>query len=62
MLGAPLVTYMRPGRAVLDKDAAVAAATANPQLRVELLEGARSLLAQLGQGSSAKCRTDKAVN
>jgi hypothetical protein len=50
------------GCAVLDKGTAVAPVTADQQLPVELLEGARSLLAQLGHGSSAERRTDEAVD
>jgi hypothetical protein len=47
---------------VLHELAAVTAAAARSQLRVELLEGAWTLAAQLGQRSSAKCRTDETVD
>ena len=59
---APLVAGVRPGCAVLDEGAAVAATAARPEFRLELLEGSRSLPAQLRQGSGAECRTDEAVD
>jgi hypothetical protein len=59
---ASLVAGVRPGCAVLDEDAALTATAAGPEFGVELLEGARTLPAQLAQGSVAECRTDEAVD
>ena len=59
---ASLVAVVRPGRAVLDEGAAVTAATADPELGVELLKGARTLPTQRGQGSGSERRTDETVD
>jgi hypothetical protein len=62
VLGAPLVALVRPGGAVLDELAAVAATTANPQLRVELLERAWTEPAEASEWRVTEGRTDEAID
>ncbi len=62
VLGAPLITVMRPGRAVLHEVAAVAATTADPQLRVELLERAGAESTQAANRRVAEGWTDEAID